>query len=111
MLISRDLSSRDEMNGKVNNMLSDSVVDTLWETLIALATAAGICVSVISLAGHLNEARAARSGEASITPSAPTPRVTGLSKIDQTKSRPLWMMGTFADPTKGRRNKGSNNLG
>jgi hypothetical protein len=80
------------MNGKLNNMLSDSIVDTLWETLIALATAAGICVSVISLAGHLNEARA---GEASITPSAPTPRVTGLSKIDQTKSRPLWMMGYF----------------
>jgi hypothetical protein len=73
------------MNGKLNSMLSDSIVETLWETLIALATAAGICVSVISLAGHLNEARAARSGEASITPSAPATRVSGLSKMNQSK--------------------------
>jgi hypothetical protein len=83
------------MDGKLNSMLSDSVVETWWETLIALATAAGICVSLISLAGHLNEARAARSGEASIRPSAPTPRVTGLSKIDQTKSEAVWMMAYF----------------
>jgi hypothetical protein len=73
------------MNGKLNGMLSDSIVETLWETLIALATAAGICVSVISLAGHLNEARAARSGAPSVTASAPTARVTGLSNINQNK--------------------------
>jgi hypothetical protein len=73
------------MNGKLNSMLSDSIVETLWETLIALATAAGICVSVISLAGHLNEARAARSGAPSVTASAPTTRVTGLSKMHQNK--------------------------
>jgi hypothetical protein len=66
------------MHGKLNSMLSDGFVETLWETLIALATAAGICVSVISLAGHLNEVRAARSG-------APTTRVTDLSKIEQNK--------------------------
>jgi hypothetical protein len=73
------------MNGKFSTMLSDGFVETLCETLIALATAAGICVSVISLAGHLNEARAARSGEPSVTASASTSRVTGLSKIDQNK--------------------------
>jgi len=71
------------MKGKLNSMLSDSVVETLWETLIALATAAGICVSVISLAGHLNEARTARSGEVSITPSAPLP------KVEEAKARTI----------------------
>jgi hypothetical protein len=71
------------MNGKLNVMLSDSVVETWWETLIALATAAGICVSVISLAGHLNEARTARSGEVSITPSAPLP------KVEEAKARTI----------------------
>lgn len=73
------------MNGKLNSMLSDRIVETLWETLIALATAAGICVSVISLAGHLNEARAARSDALSVTAGAPTTRATGLSKINQNK--------------------------
>jgi hypothetical protein len=73
------------MSGKLNSMLSDSIADTLWETLIGLATAAGICVSVISLAGHLNEARAARAGTPSVTAAAPTTRVTGLSKINQNK--------------------------
>ena len=49
------------MPWKLNSMLSDGFIDALWETLIALATAAGICVSVISLAAHLDETRAARS--------------------------------------------------
>ena len=73
------------MHGKLNSMLSDGFVETLWETLIALATTAGICVSVISLAGHLNEARAARSGASSAAASAPTTRVTGLSRVDESK--------------------------
>jgi hypothetical protein len=41
------------MHSKLNSMLSDSFVEAMWETGIALATAAGICVSVISLAAHL----------------------------------------------------------
>jgi hypothetical protein len=69
------------MHGKLNSMLSDSVVETLWETVIALATAAGICVSVISLAGHLSEARAAPSA----TASAPTTRFIGPGKIDRNR--------------------------
>jgi hypothetical protein len=61
------------MYGKLNTILSDGFVEALWETIIALATAAGICVSIISLAAHLNEMHAVRSaGESSIAPSAPT---------------------------------------
>lgn len=61
------------MHWKLNSMSSGGLVEALWETLITLAMAAGICVSVISLAAHLNEMRAVRSaGESSIAPSAPT---------------------------------------
>jgi hypothetical protein len=56
------------MHGKLNTMLSDGFVEALWETVIALATAAGICVSVIGLVSHLNETRAVRSA---VGPSAP----------------------------------------
>jgi hypothetical protein len=52
---------RSEMLGKLNSVLADGFVESLWETVISLATAAGICVSIISLASHLNETRAVRS--------------------------------------------------
>ena len=72
------------MHGKLNSMLSDGFVEALWETLIALATAAGICVSVISLAAHLNEMHAVRSaGQPSI---APTAGVAGLNGAVDLKS-------------------------
>lgn len=68
------------MHGKLNRMLSDGFVEALWETMMALATAAGICVSVISLAAHLNETRAARSeSEPSIAAGAPTVGIAGLN--------------------------------
>jgi hypothetical protein len=66
------------MHGKLNTMLSDSSVEALWETMIALATAAGISVSVISLAAHLNDAHAARSA-GSVTASAPMAGIAGLN--------------------------------
>jgi hypothetical protein len=54
------------MHRTINSMLSDGFADALWDTLIPLATAAGICVSVISLADHLNETRGVRpAGDAS----------------------------------------------
>jgi hypothetical protein len=75
------------MHGKLNSMLSDDFVEVLWETLIALATAAGICVSVISLAAHLNETRATRSaGEASVAASAPSAGVSGLNGAPSTSN-------------------------
>jgi hypothetical protein len=75
------------MNGKLNSILSDGFVEALWETMIALATAAGICVSLISLAAHLNETRASRSaGEPSIAARAPTAGVMGLNGAPSTSN-------------------------
>jgi hypothetical protein len=68
------------MHGKLNNVLSDGFLEALWETMIALATAAGICVGVIGLAAHLNETHAVRSaGDASVPAGAP---VTGVADIN-----------------------------
>jgi hypothetical protein len=68
------------MHEKLNGTSSEGFAEALWETIIALATAAGICVSLISLAAHLNETRAVRSaGEAAVAASAPTAGVSGLN--------------------------------
>jgi hypothetical protein len=45
--------------------MSDGYIEEIWETLIALATAAAIGIGVVSLAAHLNETRAARGTESS----------------------------------------------
>ncbi len=63
------------MDGKFDGKLSDGFVEGMWDTLIALAMAAGICVSVISLASHLNETRAARLVAASTA-------TTGVASIN-----------------------------
>jgi hypothetical protein len=42
----------------------DGFAEGMWETLIALIVAAGICVSVINLAAHLNETSAVLSAHA-----------------------------------------------
>ena len=55
----RQFTRADETLG----IMSD--IEEIWETLIALATAAAICISVVSLAVHLNETRAARGIESS----------------------------------------------
>jgi len=52
--------------GETLGIMSDGYIEEIWETLIALATAAAICISVISLAVHLNETRAARGTESSM---------------------------------------------
>jgi len=68
------------MRSKFNSMLSDGVVEALWKTMITLATAAGVCVSIISLAAHLNEVSAVRSaGEASVAASLPTTGIGGAN--------------------------------
>ena len=74
------------MRGKFNSMLSDASVEALWETIIALSTATGICVSDISLATHLNETRTARSGAPSVSASAPIAGVTGLNGAPSTSN-------------------------
>jgi hypothetical protein len=75
------------MHGKLNSLLSDGFVEALWETIIALATAAGICVSVISLAAHLNEIRAARSAVGlPAAASTPTAGIADLSGAPATSN-------------------------
>jgi hypothetical protein len=75
------------MHSKPNSMLLDGFVEALWETIIALATAAGICVSIISLAAHLNETRAVRSaGGPSIAATAPTASATDLNGAPATSN-------------------------
>lgn len=59
------------MHKKLSSMWSDGIVEFLWDTLIALATAAGICVSITSLATYLNETRQVRlAGDRSATSSS-----------------------------------------
>ncbi len=36
---------------------ADGLAEALWETMIALAMAAAICIGVVSLAAHLKESR------------------------------------------------------
>jgi hypothetical protein len=43
-----------------SNIVSDSFLEAIWEMLIALGTAAAICIGVISLAAHLNETQKVR---------------------------------------------------
>jgi uncharacterized membrane protein YccF (DUF307 family) len=45
----------------VGPKMSGDFIEGMWEMLIALAIAAAICVSMISLSIHLNETRIARA--------------------------------------------------
>jgi hypothetical protein len=56
--------------------ISDGFIEATFETLFALAIAAAICVGVISLSVHLNEARSARGAAADMAQAAPA---TGAS--------------------------------
>jgi hypothetical protein len=47
------------------DLLSGGLIEAMWETLIALAMAAAISISVISLSAHLNEAKKLRQAGAS----------------------------------------------
>jgi hypothetical protein len=50
--------------------MSDGFIEATFETLFALAIAAAICVGVISLSVHLNEARNARGPAADMAQAA-----------------------------------------
>ena len=47
-------------------IISDSLIEALWETLVAVAIAAAIGIAVVNLAAHLDKARAARMAVAGI---------------------------------------------
>jgi hypothetical protein len=88
------------MHWKLNRMLSGGFVEASWEPLIALATAAGTCVSIISLATHLNEMHAVRSaGE----PSIATASVAGLNGAADLKPQ---LSSTFMVATASRHQSG-----
>ena len=44
--------------------ISGGFIEAMCETLVALAIAAAICIGVISLSAHVNEARSARASAA-----------------------------------------------
>ena len=46
---------------------SNSFMEAMWETLIALAVTAGISISLISLSAHLNEVKKLRESVAVAT--------------------------------------------
>lgn len=45
---------------KTTNLIPSGLTETIWETLIALAMAAAVCVGVVNLAAHLESAGTAR---------------------------------------------------
>ena len=54
-------------SGKIGYSLglpSNAFIETMWETLIALAITAAISISLISLSAHLNEAKTLRDAAA-----------------------------------------------
>ena len=68
------------MFGKLSRMLSVRTAEAILETIIALAMAGGVSVSLVSLAVHLNEVRAVRSaGEASLAGNALAGGIVGLN--------------------------------
>jgi Na+-translocating ferredoxin:NAD+ oxidoreductase RnfG subunit len=55
-------------------------IEAMWETLIALAIAAAICVGMISLSVHLNEAQIARASATSTAKAAAATMPPGAAK-------------------------------
>jgi hypothetical protein len=53
-----------------SSAFADGFIEAMWETLIAVAMAVAICVSLISLSAHLNEVKTVR--EAGIRPTQST---------------------------------------
>ena len=52
---------------------SNSFMEAMWETLIALAVTAGISISLISLSAHLNEVKKLRESVAVATMQSKAP--------------------------------------
>jgi hypothetical protein len=76
----RQFSGSDE----TPNIVSDGFIEATWEMLIALGTAAAICVGVVTLAAHLNATRHVRGIAAYTTqaPDATNPRLpAGVPRI------------------------------
>jgi hypothetical protein len=65
-------------------LISGSFVEAIWETGIAVATAAAVCVGIVNLASHLDAAREARTAVADAAPAdhlAPTELANGYEPL------------------------------
>ena len=63
------------------DLLSGGLIEAMWETLIALAMAAAISISVISLSAHLNEAKKLRQAGAGTMQSTAEHRLPSVADI------------------------------
>lgn len=75
------------MQGKLSRMLSGGYAEMMLETAIALAMAGAVSMSLVSLAAHLNEARAVRlAAAASSAGTVPAAGVVGFNGAASTSS-------------------------
>jgi hypothetical protein len=68
---------------------SGGMIEAIWETLFALATAAAICVGVVRLADHLNDARVARNagiGNAKQSDTTSNGRLSVVGRIEDQRT-------------------------
>lgn len=78
-------------SGKNNNtrsldLQSGGFIEAMWETSMALAMAAAICVSLISLSTHLNKAKTFRESGARSMQSTAEHRRPSVANIDTTEA-------------------------
>jgi hypothetical protein len=65
------------------NIVSDGFIEAMWEMLIALGTAAAICIGVVSLSAHLNAVQKVRgiAEYSTQAPDATNPRLPGVARM------------------------------
>jgi hypothetical protein len=63
------------------DLLAGGFIEAMWETMIALAMAAAISISLISLSAHLNEAKTLRESGARTTQSTAEHRVPSVANV------------------------------
>jgi hypothetical protein len=68
------------------DLLSGGFIEATWDTLIALAMAAAICISLISLSTHLNKAKTLRESGARTLQSTAEHRLPSVANIGTTEA-------------------------
>jgi hypothetical protein len=62
---------------------ADGFTEAMWETLIAVAMAVAICISLISLSAHLNEVKTVREAGMHAAPPAAEHRLPAAGAASQ----------------------------
>jgi hypothetical protein len=70
------------------DLLSGDFIEAMWETLIALATAAAISISLISLSAHLNKAKTLREAGVGTMQSTTEHRLSSVANIGPGETAP-----------------------